>query len=88
MRAWIVFIGYTIVRLFYWVSGRSIWLSEKQSCYDGNEDEYAELSARDDCVPIDFRNDVVNDMRTTVRILCTSFVIGSVVLNLAIYRWR
>ena len=41
MRAIVIFIGYNICKILFWVQGTSIWLSELKSCdsLNGGSDE-------------------------------------------------
>ena len=83
-RAWLIHCLYTLLRLYNWGQKESIWLSEKQSCFN----EEGEIGNKEDCLAIHFSNDAVNDLRPTVRYVCVSLIIFSAVLDVAIFKWR
>ena len=44
-RAWVFHVGYTLMRLLYWVAGTSIWLSDSKSCFN---EEFQDMDVDDD----------------------------------------
>ena len=48
----------------------------------------AELEAKDQCVPFDFREDLVQEFRTTIKYISMTICVLSVILDVAIYKKR
>lgn len=85
-RAWVIHAGLTLIRLFNWVLGDSQWLSERHSCYD--DEGHLQKEKDDDCVPIDFDDNVVDDLRPFISVICLTLIILSMILDVAIFKWR
>ena len=87
---------YSVVKVFLWTSGKSIWLADVEPCtvdelinlqLSGNS-QGGEGQETDQCVPFDFRDDLVQDFRTTIKYVSICLVLVSCVLALAIYKRR
>ena len=89
-RAWIIHCGYTLLRLAYWASGQSIWLSESRSCYRNGEETtiISKDDVHDDCVSVDFNEELVERIKPAVYYTAMVLLLCSVLLDMTIYRWR
>ena len=89
IRAWIIHTCFNCTRIWYWMDGRSHWLTETVSCYDEmtNGENLVDLE-NSDCLPIDFNTEVVNEIRPVVKNLCMTIIVLSAILDLGIIKWR
>ena len=98
MRAWALHSTYSVIKIFLWTSGQSIWLSDVESCEAaqsslvGRELEVeAPLDPPEDgdqCVPFDFREDLVENFKSPIKYISMVMVILSCILDIAIYKKR
>ena len=88
-RAWLIICAYDLARVAFWVSGKSIWLSESQSCFDADAQSSAiALDMEGDCVAIEFDQELVDKIRPAVKYISMILIICSVFLDIATYKWR
>ena len=84
-RAWIIHCMYSIVKIFLWTSGKSIWLSTVPSCSDIYN---LEEETQQECVPFEYNVDRVNSLRFTIKYVSMVMTIFACLLDLAIYKKR
>ena len=80
------------VKVFLWVSGKSIWLSDVQPCTAGEYKQIHEDKERAasemECVLFDFDERLVDKFRDTIKYVSMVMCVLSCILDIAIYKKR
>ena len=53
-----------------------------------NDQAFDEIEEKVDCVPIDFREDIVEDIQPTIQVICISLIVISFLMLLASFKWH
>ena len=83
-RAWLIHSVCNIVRIIYWVIGESKWLKSIDSCQDLIEIE----SGDENCVNIEFKEDLVDEIRPTLTIISLTLLICGSLIDITAFKWR
>ena len=75
--------AYTAIRVINWANGEAIWLVKKKSCYDKS------LTDGDtDCIPLAFKDDFVDQIRPTIKIICMILIVLAIGIDLLSFKYR
>ena len=86
-RAWVIHTAYTLLKVVLWVSGRSNWQNTMESCsMDHKADSF--YSSTDDCINFEVNDEKVDQLRPFVQPTLMMFIVISVILDVACYRYR
>ena len=87
--AWIIFCIYTVGTLLMWGTGKAVWLGENRSCFNQLDSESVNTKeSYENCVPMEFREELVDNIRPTIRYIVMISIVCAVILNIIVFKWR
>lgn len=89
-RAWITHCAFNLSRVMYWASGTSIWLSVSTPCTAEASESRSQQEEVEEptCVPYEFNEELVSELRPSLKLASMVLLVCSVLLDIAIFKWR
>ena len=90
LRAWVFHASYTCLRIYNWAAKETIWLRDLQKpCVDVDVIEQNQVEEETtDCLNVDFKYDIVAQIKPYVAIACMALVIIAIIIDIASLKWH
>ena len=87
-KTWFIHIAHSILKLLNWSFGSAGWLAEPKPTCESFDVELRQSLKDGDCLLESYNEEFVASTRPVILIALISLVITSLVLDIAIYKWR
>ena len=87
-KTWFIHIAHSILKLLNWTFGTANWLIEPKTTCESLDVELRQSLTDGDCLLDSYNEEFVANTRPVVLKAIISLIIASLVLDIAIYKWR